>query len=204
MSDIQYSQIVLTHWNAGVFHATALPQLLPELAIYSLLYDEVLIREEDLLTNRAITNLLSDESNFSIFSELLVSGLVKLLRLPLEAYPSGRQFDPVRLPISARVEEHQLRRTYKGSRWQPTRKEWELFKRLDEIVTSSPSASRYHATFPGGTRLRLSYEKSSIIGSHTDSHHTRCFATLTNGRRISLHRSVVTPRRGRAFCTTKE
>ena len=150
MVDLQHSQIVLTHWNAGVFHATALPQLLPELAIYSLLYDEVLIREEDLLTNRAITNLLSDESNFSVFSELLVSGLVKLLRLPVEAYPSGRQFDPVRLPISARVEEHQLRRTYKGSRWQPTKKEWQLFHRLDEVVARHPSASRYHAAFTRG------------------------------------------------------
>ena len=61
MSDSQSQQIVLTHWNAGVFHSTCLPQLLPELIIYSLLYDEVLIREEDLLTNRAITGLLSDE-----------------------------------------------------------------------------------------------------------------------------------------------
>ena len=148
MSDFQYSQIVLTHWNAGVFHPTALPQLLPELAIYSLLYDEVLIREEDLLTNRAITNLLSDESSFSIFSEFLASGFVKLLRLPLQLYPSGRRFDPERLPITARAEEHQLRRTYKGNRWHPTKKELRLFQRLDELVTRCPAASRFHTAFP--------------------------------------------------------
>jgi len=150
MPDLQYSQIVLSHWNAGVFHAAALPQLLPEIAIYSLLYDEVLIREEDLLTNRAITGLLADERNFAVFSELLVCGLVKLLRLPLEVYPPGRRFDPVRLPISARAEEHQVRRSYKGSPWKPTVKEWQLFQRLDEIVVKHPASSRYHAPFPSG------------------------------------------------------
>jgi len=57
MPEDQYKQIILTHWNAGVFRSTSLPQVLPELVIYSLLYEEVLIREEDLLTNRAITRL---------------------------------------------------------------------------------------------------------------------------------------------------
>jgi hypothetical protein len=114
MSDAQYQQIILTHWNAGVFHSASLPQLLQELVIYALLYDDVLIREEDLLTNRAITRLLSEENNFVFFSELLISGLVKLLRMPLAMYPQGRRYDPVRLPISARVEEHQLRRSYNG------------------------------------------------------------------------------------------
>jgi hypothetical protein len=143
-------QIILTHWNAGVFHAASLPQLLPELAIYALLYDEVLIREEDLLTNRFITHLLSDENNFAVFSELLRSGLVKLLRLPLAFYPQGRRYDPVRLPITARAEEHQLRRTYKGNPWKPTKNEWRFFSRLDEIVTKFPSASRYHTGFEEG------------------------------------------------------
>jgi hypothetical protein len=146
MTDRHRQQIVLTHWNAGVFRSSTLPQLLPELAIYSLLYDEVLIREEDLLTNRAVLRLLREPSNFSIFSELLGSGLVKLLRMPLALYPNGRRFDPVRLPISARVEEHQLRRTYKGRPWQPTRWEWQLFERLDPIV-ARPSASRFHHPF---------------------------------------------------------
>src|SRR5438128_1583120 len=41
---VQYQQIILTHWNAGVFRRDSLPHLLPELVIYSLLYDEVLIR----------------------------------------------------------------------------------------------------------------------------------------------------------------
>lgn len=150
MSNLECSSIVLTHWNAGVFRATALPQLLPELAVYSLLYDEVLVREEDLITNRAITDLLSDENNFRLFSELLANGLVKLLRLPLEAYPPGRRFDPTRLPVSARVEEHQLRRSYKGSRWQPTQKQWQLFQRLDQIVALNPPASRHHSAFPTG------------------------------------------------------
>jgi hypothetical protein len=142
------SRIVLTHWNAGVFHSSSTPRLLPELVIYSLLYDEVLIREEDLITNRAVTRLLSEENNFAVFSELLTSGLVKLLRLPIDAYPRDRKFDPMRLPISSRVEEHQLRRTYKGKPWKPTSTEWQLFQRLDEIVTTFPSASRYHAPFP--------------------------------------------------------
>jgi hypothetical protein len=154
MADTRYhQQIILTHWNAGVFHVASLPQLLPELAIYSLLYDEVLIREEDLLTNRAITRLLSDENNFAVFSELLRSGLVKLLRLPLEFYPPGRRFDPVLLPITARAEEHQLRRTYKGNPWKPTTDESQFFRRLDEIVTKFPSASRYHTRFREGNRF---------------------------------------------------
>src|SRR5216684_983509 len=147
MQEVHYRQIVLTHWNAGVFRSASLPQLLPELAIYSLLYDEVLIREEDLITNRAIMRLLSDERSFTVFAELLISGLVKLLRLPLDVYPIGRRFDPVRLPISARVEEHQLRRSYKGNPWKPTAWEWRLFSLLDEIVAKHPSASRFHSPF---------------------------------------------------------
>jgi hypothetical protein len=145
-----HNQIVLTHWNAGVFRASVLPQLLPELAVYSLLYDEVLIREEDLITNRRVLKLLSQPNNFAVFSEMLMSGLVKLLRLPLDTYPSGRKFDPVRLPISARVEEHEVRRSYKGKPWKATRWEWQLFERLDGIIATYPSASRYHAPFAQG------------------------------------------------------
>jgi hypothetical protein len=130
MSDSQSQQIVLTHWNAGVFHSTC--------------------REEDLLTNRAITGLLSDEDNFAVFSELLGAGLVKLLLLPLSVYPLGRRFDPVRLPISARAEEHQIRRSYKGKPWNPTKREERLFRRLDELVTGSPASARYHAPFVPG------------------------------------------------------
>jgi hypothetical protein len=148
MTNRPQRQIVLTHWNAGVFRSATLPNVLPELIIYSLLYDEVLIREEDLITNRWIMRLLSEASNFALFSELLVSGFVKLLRLPLGFYPAGRRFDPIRLPISARVEEHELRRTYKGSAWKPTQWEWAVFRSLDEIVGNHQSASRFHAPFP--------------------------------------------------------
>lgn len=140
-------RVILTHWNAGVFRSEMLPNLLPELVVYALLCDEVLIREEDLLTNRRITTLLSQPEYFSVFEELLDSGIVKLLRLPLSAYPSGRRFDPERLPISARAEEHEQRRSYKGKPWRPTVAEWRLFRRLDEIVVRSSNASRFHAQF---------------------------------------------------------
>lgn len=143
-------RIVLTHWNAGVFQPSSLYRLLPELAIYALLYDEVLIREEDLLTNRHITRLLSDSANFRVFEELLTAGLVKLLRLPIEAYPPGRRFDPERLPISARAEEHQLRRSYKGHPWRPTESEWRLFGQLDRTLVQHPCGARFHGSFPPG------------------------------------------------------
>jgi hypothetical protein len=170
--DYHRRQIVLTHWNAGVFKPAVLPQLLPELAIYSLLYDEVLIREEDLLTNRAVLRLLDEELNFAVFAEFLISGLVRILRLPLELYPSARRFDPVRLPISARVEEHELRRSYKGNPWKPTKWELRLFQRLDEIVAKYPSASRFHAPFPTGNLFAaqlgdiLENRESYQIGAH--------------------------------------
>ena len=141
-------RIVLTHWNAGVFRSHMIPHLLPELVVYSLLYDEVLIREEDLLTNRRITSLLGDQLQFEIFSELLGAGLVKLLRLPTSLYPGGRRFDPEILPISARAEEHQERRTYKGKPWRATAREWALFRRLDRIVVDRERASRPHSKFP--------------------------------------------------------
>ena len=141
-------RIVLTHWNAGVFQASALPQVLPELVIYALLYDDVLIREEDLLTNGHITGLLSEPENFRVFEELLAAGLVKLLRLPTAAYPANRVFDPVGMPITARAEEHKLRRTYKGRPWKPNTSEWRLFQQLDQIVVDHSSASRFHAPFP--------------------------------------------------------
>ncbi|MBZ0113220.1 MAG: hypothetical protein K8J08_12205 [Thermoanaerobaculia bacterium] len=148
MTTIAPSRIILTHWNAGVFQAAVLPRLLPELVIYPLLYEEVLIREEDLLTNRAIVNLLSIDENFTLFTELLSAGLIKLLRLPLTAYPGGRRFDPIRLPVSARAEEHALRRTYKGRPWRPTQAQWRFFDRLDDVIARHPEASRFHAPFP--------------------------------------------------------
>ncbi len=143
-------QIVLTHWNAGVFHRSALPNLLPELAIYALLYDEVLIREEDLLTNRQAIHFLRDPEQFRIFEEFLTLGLVKLLRMPIDEYPQGRRFDPVRLPVSARAEEHELRRSYKGGPWKPTEPERHFFARLDGLVAQHPNASRFHVPFPPG------------------------------------------------------
>lgn len=147
---MEVRRVILTNWNAGVFSSKELPHLLPELVIYALLYDEVLIREEDLLTNRQITRLLSREENCRFFEAMLVSGLVRLLRLPISEYPEGRRFDPVRLPISARAEEHELRRSYKGKHWKPTRLEWRLFERLDRIVYDYPSASKPHMDFPSG------------------------------------------------------
>src|SRR3990172_4907024 len=117
-------QIILTHWNAGVFDSSTVSQLVPELLVYSLLYDEVLIREEDLITNHHIVRLLDQPTERRVFEELLAEGFIKLLRLPPEAYPpSGRRYDPERLPISARVEEHELRRTYKGKPWKHTSKD---------------------------------------------------------------------------------
>jgi hypothetical protein len=165
-------RIILTHWNAGVFSASALPNLLPELAVYALLYDQVLIREEDFFTNRLITSLLSETENFQFFEELLVSGLVRILRLPVSDYPAGRRFDPVRLPISARVEEHQLRRTYKGGPWKPTRKEWSLFEKLDRILYENRSAWEFHRGFPSGNAFAaelaevLEHRESYGLSSH--------------------------------------
>lgn len=166
------SRIVLTHWNAGVFQPEILPRILPELVIYPLLYDEVLVREEDLLTNRAISNLLSTDESFPIFAELLATGLVKLLRLPLSAYPGGRRFDPIRLPVSARAEEHLLRRTYKGRPWRPTRSQWRFFERLDHVVAQNPAASRFHTSFPESNTFALQLadllenREAYAIGAH--------------------------------------
>jgi hypothetical protein len=172
MTALAPSRIILTHWNAGVFQAAALPRLLPELIIYPLLYDEVLIREEDLLTNRAIVKLLSTQENFAVFAELLSAGLVKLLRLPLTAYPSGRRFDPVRLPVNARAEEHVLRRTYKGRPWHPTQLQWRFFERLDEVIAKHTEASRFHAAFPESNAFAmqlgelLENREAYAIGGH--------------------------------------
>jgi hypothetical protein len=141
-------QIVLTHWNAGILGPHAQNRILPELVVYSLLYDEVFIREEDLITNRRITGLLKDKTKRETFEEFLRLGLVKLLKLPLQQYSVHIKFPPDRLPISARAEEHERRRSYKGRMWKATTWEWELFKRLDSVVAEAPSASRFHAPFP--------------------------------------------------------
>jgi hypothetical protein len=172
MSTPTPSRIILTHWNAGVFQSDVLSRILPELIIYPLLYDEVLVREEDLLTNRAITSLLATEENFPIFAELLATGLVKLLRLPLSAYPGGRRFDPIRLPISARAEEHFLRRTYKGRPWRPTLAQWRFFEQLDHVVAQNPVASRAHTSFPESNTFAmqladlLENREAYSIGTH--------------------------------------
>lgn len=132
-------RIILTNLNPSVYTQRYISTFLSELVINSLLYDEVLIREGDLITNRSITKYLRGDSEaLAVFKELLATGAVKVLHLRAESYPSSLKFDPKHQPLRTRAEDHSRRRSYKGRPWKPYRWECELFDRLDDVLRESP------------------------------------------------------------------
>ena len=66
-------RLVATHSNAGVFLEGRLRWVLPELVVNSLLYDEVIIRAEDLITNPTLTRYLGKPERLAMFESLLAS-----------------------------------------------------------------------------------------------------------------------------------
>lgn len=147
-------QLILTNLNPSVYAKKYVSSFLPELLIYSLLYEEVLIREDDLIVNKVLTNHLAEPENLRVFEELLSTGVVRLLCLAKKEYGPGLRRDPLRQPISARAEEHERRRSYKGRPWRASARQWQLYSRLDTLVCAHPKESvRVQKPFPAGNQF---------------------------------------------------
>lgn len=141
-------RIILTNINASVFKPRFCVTFLSELIVNSLLYDEIFIREGDLIGNRILTEYLKDEFAFQIFSELLSVGAIKILRLSSNSYPSNIRRSPRLFPISARAEDQEINRSDAGKPWKATKWEWELFSRLDKVLKGSSKSHRRQRPFP--------------------------------------------------------
>lgn len=142
-------RIILTNANASVFRPAFCDTFLSELIVNALFYDEVLIREGDLIGNRHLTRFLKDKSNLATFSELLSTGAVKILRLSQTSYPSNVTFDPRQFPVSARAQDQALNRSDRGLPWVPTKDEWTLFLHLDSVLRQNRGSHQRQRPFPG-------------------------------------------------------
>jgi hypothetical protein len=131
-------RIILTNLNSSVFSNKYISSFLAELVINSLLYDQVLIREGDLICNRHLTSYLSDHADaFEVFADLLRVGAVRLLRVDPKSLSSDLERDPIGQPVSARAEDHMRHRSYAGRDWKPRTWEWKLYERLDDVLKQS-------------------------------------------------------------------
>jgi len=149
-------QLILTNLNPSVYTKRYASSFLPELLIYSLLYEDVFIREDDLIVNKVLTDHLADPENLRVFEEILSTGVVRLLRLANKAYGPDLRRDPLRQPISARAEEHEQRRSYKGRPWRATARQWQLYSRLDALVCAHPKGStRVQKPFPAWNQFAI-------------------------------------------------
>jgi len=136
---MEQRRIILTNLNPSVYRPKYLPTFLSELVINSLLCDQVLIREGDLITNKNITEYLcTNPESFEVFKELLSVGAVKVLHLRPESYPKDLKFDPQHQPLRARAEDHSRRRSFKGRPWKPHKSQCQLYDRLDNAIRESP------------------------------------------------------------------
>lgn len=172
-------RIILTDLNPSVYKQEYLSSFLSELVIHSLLYDQVLIREGDLICNRHLTNLLRDQEAFQIFAELLKAGAIRLLRVSPDSLFPDLRCDPIIHPLSARAEDHMRRRSYRGRPWKPKSWEVEIFSRLDPIIIDS-NANVLQSEFPieNGFAAELKAILSSRKLNHLKDH--RAFRDITD------------------------
>src|SRR6266849_6905777 len=66
-------------------------EFLSDLILLSLLYDEVLVSDNDLLSSRHIATWFSGEEKFRLLEALIDVGALRVLKRPLEAYPDETQ-----------------------------------------------------------------------------------------------------------------
>ncbi|MBN1458887.1 MAG: hypothetical protein JXA57_05080 [Armatimonadetes bacterium] len=161
-------RIILTNVNTSVFQPRYCKTFLSELVVNALLYDEVLLREGDLVGNHKLTAFLAQEENLSIFSELLSVGAVKILRLGWNSYPENVEHDPSKFPVTARAEEQMRNRSDAGRPAVILSHERKLFQRLDEILIRNPSSHRRQRPFPPQNTFA---DELLVLLSHREAFH---------------------------------
>ncbi len=97
--------IVMTEWSPtdGPNHSSR-DQFLWQQMLLSLLYDEVLAKDETVLCSTRMARWFADGESFRLFEELLDCGGLVVLKRPLETYPEALRERAVREPVSARSE----------------------------------------------------------------------------------------------------
>jgi hypothetical protein len=131
--------VLLTHWDAEVYPFRRGDRWLKELIISSLLFGEVLVRDVDLFMTPALAERLRrSATDLETLLELIRNGCVEVLTLPPKEYEncSGISTDPQDAPFTARAQRHLASRSFAGQKWNPTPWQWELCKKLDEVVVT--------------------------------------------------------------------
>lgn len=129
------TRLVLTHWEPEAYEHFPAEQdemLLLELVTAALIHEEVLIKDTDIVLNDRIFRFLDKPQNFDIFSELIRTGIVKVLTIPSAKYHSDTPVEDVReSPITARA--HNIR-TFKEKPWEPNTDQKKFYKKLDLLL----------------------------------------------------------------------
>jgi hypothetical protein len=168
MANDNRSRLLATHWNASVYGQAEMPQLIDELVLHALMYDDVLVQAEDVATNPAITDRLSDESALDTFTELLRSGCVKLVTPSPADYPADLRNDPATSPIAARAELHSRERSFKGDKWEPTAQQRRLYAQIDTAILDAQSRALVD-TRPYAPENRFAAQLMTLLSERRDT-----------------------------------
>lgn len=104
--DTEYSAVVLTDWGADNSRiAPNVHQLIYELMLLSLLYDEILIQDEVFASSTWFAEKFWSPRDFELLHLCLRLGCIKVLTLPINTYPTDRLSELAgHSPIRARAE----------------------------------------------------------------------------------------------------
>ncbi len=143
------NRLVLIHWEPEAYEHLPSERdtyILLELVTAALTYQEVLIKDTDLILNdRLIRALQGSSQNFDVFAELIKLGLVKILLRPLDEDRAGTGLDPALYPITIRANNI---RSFKERPWVLEDHRRVFYSVIDDLLRRYPQSMRSVVDFP--------------------------------------------------------
>lgn len=162
------SRLLTTNWNGSVYGPADMATLIDELVVHSLMYEQVLIPAQEIVTNKAISTHLQQSAAVDLLIELLRHGCVRLLLPDPDSYPGTVSKDPAIEPLAARAELHAIQGSLAGEKWAPTADERRLCARIDRMILDARDlAISTQRPFPKENRF-ASELKQALLCRHAN------------------------------------
>lgn len=180
------SIVLVDWWKDNEPTARSRDQFLWDLMILSLLYDEVLALDENILCSRTFPRWFRDAESFRLFEEVVDCGGIAVLKRPWQRYPKELQGLAQIEPIAARrrhLEQFSVDNHGTPLRFTPVQSAFH--SRLETVLKNRPRAHRY-----AGSENKLGNDLMKEFGALLAS-------VLTDSRYESWLRSkfrAITPR----------
>lgn len=146
-ADSSSNSVILVHWEPEAYNrypSGRERETIPEIATAALTHREVYAKDTDLILNRRIVSTLSDPFTFSVFSEFVRLGLLKILLRPVRD-SMGTGLDQEEHPILLRALNI---RTLGAESFTPTEEQTTFYRSLDHLLCSVPRSTRPVNTYP--------------------------------------------------------